>query len=229
MTRLAIVGMGKMGEAIRTLAVSKGFQVVAQVDTGWDFSRDILNGAEVAVEFTVPSAAAENVKALVGAGCAVVCGTTGWYDARPAVEQYVKEQGGALLVASNFSVGVNLLEQLVEQAGRLFANAPGFDAHIVETHHTAKKDAPSGTAITLERAVARGIGHSVPISSVRVGSVPGIHELVFDAPFETVRITHDARDRKVFAEGALVAARWLVGRKGIFTMRDVIALPGTET
>ena len=226
MPRLAIIGMGKMGRAIEQLAPERGFEVVARIDPhaggARSISRDTLNGAEVAVEFTVPDAAPGNIRAALDAGCAVVVGTTGWYAQREALERHARDAGGALLVAPNFSPGVAAFTEIVRAAARALRSAPGFDAHMVETHHTAKKDAPSGTAVSLERAAAAEWGRDVPITSVRTGSVPGTHELVFDAPFEQIRIEHVARDRRVFADGALLAARWLVGRKGVFTMQDVI-------
>jgi 4-hydroxy-tetrahydrodipicolinate reductase len=223
--RLAIVGMGKMGHAIAELGPSRGCEVVARLDeaeTARGITRDLLCDADVAVEFTTPKAAEANILALVAAGCPVVVGTTGWYDALPRVRSEVEKQGGALLTATNFSLGVNIFEQIAEFAARLLGRAPGFEAHLVETHHSAKKDAPSGTALTLGRAASATWGRDIPIASVRVGSVPGTHEFVFDAPFEQIHLEHIARDRRVFAEGALVAARWLVGKKGVFTMKDVL-------
>lgn len=229
--RLAVVGMGKMGRAIATLAAERDFEVVATLDeaqTRAGITRDLLGGADVAIEFTTPSAAPGNVRALIDAGCPVVVGTTGWYDALPALTAYARERDGALLWAPNFSVGVNLFQRVVAEAARLFGAAPGFDAHLVETHHTAKKDAPSGTALALEGVAAKALGRAIPITSIRTGSVPGTHELIFDAPFETVRLEHVARDRRVFAEGALVAARWLHGRRGVFEMKDVLDSSSAE-
>ncbi|HYD55036.1 MAG TPA: dihydrodipicolinate reductase C-terminal domain-containing protein, partial [Gemmatimonadaceae bacterium] len=155
----------------------------------------------------------------------VVVGTTGWYAHLPVVSAHVRERDGALLWAPNFSIGVNLFQELVARAAALMRGAASFDVHLVETHHAAKKDAPSGTAGSLARAASHGLGREVPITSVRTGHVPGTHELVFDAPFESIRLEHVARDRRVFAEGALAAARWLAGRRGVFTMRDLLAAP----
>lgn len=226
MPRLAIIGMGKMGHAIEQLAPERGFEVVARIDpSGGDapaVSREALRGAEVAVEFTVPAAAPANIRAAIEAGCAVVVGTTGWYESREALERFARERKGALLVAPNFSVGVAAFTEIVRAAARALKAAPGVDAHLIETHHTAKKDAPSGTAASLERVAAQEWGRPIPITSVRTGSVPGTHEFVFDAPFEQIRIEHVARDRRVFADGALLAARWLCGKQGVFTMQDVI-------
>jgi len=226
--RLAIVGMGKMGQLIAQLAPTRDFEVVARLDhveTTAGVTRQTLNGADVAVEFTVPEAAPDNIRAIIAAGCPVVVGTTGWYDRLDDVKRDVNASNGALLAAANFSLGVNIFEQVVARAAELFAAVPGFDAHMIETHHSAKKDAPSGTAITLAKAAAAASGREMPITSVRVGSVPGIHEVIFDAQFEQVRLQHVARDRRVFAEGALVAAGWLVGRRGVFTMKDVLDSP----
>lgn len=225
--RLALVGMGKMGHALEQLAPERGWEVVARLDEaenagGAGLTRETLHGADVVVDFTTPGAAVANVRAAVGAGCPIVVGTTGWYDALPALAAWVRERRGAMLTAPNFSIGVNLFEQIVAAASRLLASAPGFDAHLVETHHAAKKDAPSGTALKLATTAAAALGREVPISSVRTGSVPGTHELLFDAPFEQIRLEHVARDRRVFAEGALVAAGWLIGKQGVFTMQDVL-------
>ena len=229
--RLAIVGMGRMGHAIASLAPERGWDVVAQLDvrhTGDGITREMLRGADVAVEFTTPAAAPANVRALIAAGCPTVVGTTGWYDELPAIAEAVRTAGGALLTAPNFSLGVNIFEQIAAYAASLVRQAPGFEAHLVETHHSAKKDAPSGTALTLGRSASGAWGADIPITSVRTGSVPGTHEFIFDAPFEQIHLEHIARDRRVFAEGALVAARWLIGRRGVFTMRDVLATPPRE-
>ena len=229
-TPLALIGLGRMGRALVDLAPDRGFQVVARLGRGQAITRESLAGAVVAIEFTVPESAAANVFACAAAGCPVVVGTTGWYGQLPAVTAEVDRSGGAMLYAPNFSVGVAIFHRIVAEAARLFAGAASFDAHLVETHHAAKKDAPSGTAAALEQTAATASGKPLPITSVRVGSVPGTHELVFDAPFEQVRLVHEARDRRVFAEGALVAARWLVevGRRGVFTMQDVLATSATS-
>lgn len=223
--RLAIVGMGKMGRAIAELAPQRGWEVAAtldEVEVGRGITRTSLGGADVAVEFTVPTAAPANIRAIVAAGVPAVVGTTGWYGQLDAIAADVRAHDGALLAAANFSLGVNIFEQIAEYAARLLANTPGFDAHLVETHHNAKKDAPSGTAGTIAKSASAGLGRAIPITSVRIGSVPGTHELIFDAPFEQIHLEHIARDRRVFAEGALVAAQWLIGRRGVFNMRDVL-------
>jgi len=225
--RLAIIGLGKMGRAIDQLAPERGFDVVARIDPdGGDATsvkRDALNGADVAVEFTVPTASPANIRAAIDAGCPIVVGTTGWYDRRGEIEKFASERKGAVLIAPNFSVGVAAFGEIVKAAARALRSAPGFDAHITETHHSAKQDAPSGTAANLEKLAAKEWGRGIPITSIRTGSVPGTHEFLFDAPFEQIRIEHVARDRRVFADGALLAAKWLIGKRGVFTMSDVLA------
>lgn len=219
--RLAIVGHGKMGRAVEQLAGEQGDRVVAILGAGDAITRETLRDAQVAVEFTTPDAAPANIRACLAAGCAVVSGTTGWYDEMDAIRADVARHDGALLCAANFSVGVHIMLRLAALAGSLIASA-GLDAQIVETHHAAKKDAPSGTAKLLASATGSALGRDVPVASVRTGSVPGTHELIFDGPFEQLRIEHVARDRRVFAAGALVASHWLAGKRGVFTMRDVL-------
>lgn len=224
--RIALIGMGKMGRAIAMLAAERDATIVAELDSthpsGGVITRASLNGADVAIEFTLPAAAPANIRACIAAGCPVVVGTTGWYQELPALTREVVAAGGALLAAPNFSVGVAIFDRVVAEAARLFGRVSGVDAHLVETHHREKKDAPSGTADALARTVEGAMGRAIPITSVRVGSVPGTHEVVFDSAFEQVRLVHEARDRRVFAEGALVAARWLVGRTGVYGMQDVL-------
>lgn len=231
--RLAIVGDGKMGRAINDLARERGFVVTAMLGAadnpdGTAIIRARLGDAEVVVEFTEPEAAPANIIAAARAGYPVVTGTTGWATRLDEVRSAVTEANGALVYAPNFSIGVNLFLAIAAAAGRIMRSAPEFDAHILETHHAAKKDAPSGTAIALERAAAAALGRSIPTSSVRTGHVPGTHELSFDGAFEQLRLMHMARDRRVFADGALRAAMWVRGKRGIFTMRDVLDL-GPET
>lgn len=224
--RLLIIGDGKMGRAIEQLARERGHDVVdvlgAAANAGGGGIADRAAACDVAIEFTEPTAARANVAACIAGGLPVVTGTTGWYDALPALELEVTRRGGALFWAPNFSLGVALVVELARRAGEAFARQPQFDAHLVETHHRAKKDAPSGTGAALASATASALGRDVPITSVRVGHVPGTHTLVFDGPFEQVTLTHEARDRRVFADGALRAAEWLVGRRGVFTMRDLV-------
>jgi 4-hydroxy-tetrahydrodipicolinate reductase len=226
MTRLAVIGDGKMGRLVASLAPAMGFEVVAQLgraQTQGGLTLEALAGAEVVVEFTVPDAAADIVRACTTLGVPVVSGTTGWDAERAIVESFVRGSGGALLWAPNFALGVHLFAKVVAEAARRFAHAgAGFDAHLIETHHAQKLDAPSGTARLLATVAEQARGRTVPVTSVRTGHVPGTHEIVFDAPFEQVRLVHEARDRRVFAAGALTAARWLVGKRGVFTLDDFL-------
>jgi len=228
--RVALIGMGRMGRALDALAAEHDCAIVARLDrirvAREGITRETLGGADVAIEFSVPDAALENAAACLRAGVPVVIGTTGWLDQLDTLHATLRETNGRALWAPNFSPGVQLMLALVEVAGRLFRHAPSFDAHLVETHHTAKLDAPSGTAIALQARTERALGRAVPVTSIRAGSVPGTHELLLDAPYESVSITHTARDRRVFADGALAAARWLAAtsRPGLHSMRDVLGL-----
>lgn len=225
--QLAIIGTGRMGKTIAALAPEMGWNVAVAFDArsnvrGTGITPTTLRGADVAVEFTEPDAAPANIHACIAAGCPVVVGTTGWYAELPAIRTEVERSAGALLWAPNFAVGVNVFVELVRYAGTLLAKVEGFDAHVTETHHIAKKDAPSGTAALLRDALSGTLGRDVAVTSVRTGSVPGTHEVMLDAPFEQILLRHEARDRRVFAAGALTAAAWLIGRRGVFTMRDML-------
>jgi 4-hydroxy-tetrahydrodipicolinate reductase len=218
-----------MGQAIRDLAQAKGWKVAAMLGEresagGSGITRSTLGDADVALEFTEPKAAVANITAALRAGVPVVAGTTGWYQELPTVTRVANEAGNALLWSPNFSLGVNALIELARYAGTLMQPLAQFDAHIVETHHSKKRDAPSGTAIAIAQAASEGLGRDIPTTSIRTGSVPGTHELILDGMFEQLSLTHVARDRRVFAEGALAAADWLVGKRGVFTMRDVLKL-----
>ena len=223
--RVALMGYGKMGRAIRQLAVERGWTVtgIVERDKG---GLTALGGADVAIEFTAPGAAVGNIRAALGAGRPIVVGTTGWYDELPAIEQEVADANGALLWAPNFALGAVLFRRIVEEAARRLSAIAEVDPHLIETHHAAKRDAPSGTARALAHAAEAALGRTIPVTSVRVGSVPGTHEVLFDAPFEQIRLEHVVRDRRVFAAGALHAAEWLIGRKGVFTLDDVLATDG---
>jgi len=224
--RIAIIGGGLMGHAVKELADERGITVAGMLDSAAmedesGATKELLSGADVALEFSTPTAAVANIGVCLEAGCPVVVGTTGWYEQLQEVEASVEASGGSLLWASNFSLGVALLTKLVERAGELASSLEQFDVQLTETHHTLKRDAPSGTALTLEGEMSRAMGRSIPITSVRTGFVPGTHEVTLDGPFERITLAHEARDRRVFADGALTAAAWLHGRKGVFTMADV--------
>jgi len=226
--KIAVIGDGKMGKTIADMAKARGWTVTAvlgekQNAGGRGITRESLKGPDVAIEFTEPKSAEWNIRACVDAGCPVVVGTTGWYGTLDAITREVKKANGAMLWSANFSIGIQIFLDLARRAGALVADIEGWDAHIVETHHVAKKDAPSGTAIVLEQAAREGLGRKVPITSIRTGAVPGTHKLILDSQAEQLSITHDVRDRAVFAAGALAAADWLVGKHGVFTMRDFLS------
>ena len=213
-----------MGRAVRDLARAEGHEVVAELDIG-QVSQAALKGADVAIEFTQPDAAAENLIRLAGWKVPTVCGTTGWYDRLGDIRAAVEKAGTALVYAPNFSVGVQVLLQIARATGEVLKSRPELTAHLVETHNTAKKDAPSGTAIAL-RDVLRVADpkREYPITSVREGDVPGTHEVHIDGPGESLTLQHVAHDRTTFARGALVAARWLTDkpRRGVFTFDQVL-------
>lgn len=213
--RVAVVGLGRMGSAVCAFARDAGWTVVAEIARLERPGQ--LAGADVAVEFTTPAAAPGNIATCLAARCPVVVGTTGWHEQLPEVGAAVQASGGALFWAPNFSIGACVLAMLAARARRLLPLA-GFPAAIVETHHRAKRDAPSGTAL----AIARGLEPDVPIASLRLGQVPGTHAVLFDGAFEQLHLEHVVRDRRVFAEGAVTAAAWLIGRRGVFTMDDML-------
>lgn len=225
--RIAILGMGKMGREVDGVARERGIDVVARLDVAEIADRSgalaALKGAQVAVDFTTPDSAVPNIDLCLDAGCPVVVGTTGWYGELAQVRARVEKKNGALLWAPNFSVGVALVRALCARAGELLRHLEGYEVRLTETHHAQKKDAPSGTALLLRDALASS-GREVPITSIRTGSVPGRHEVAIDGAYEQIVISHDVSNRRVFADGALRAALWLRGRKGVFTMDDVLGL-----
>jgi 4-hydroxy-tetrahydrodipicolinate reductase len=180
---------------------------------------------DVAIDFTYPDAVRSNVETLAQLGISTVVGTTGWAADEPAVRTAVTGSGIGVVVAPNFSVGVVVFEAIVNRAAGLLASRPEFGAFLHEAHHAAKRDAPSGTALLLERGMRdAGYARPVDVSSTRAGYLPGTHTVGFDGPAETIVLTHTARDRTAFARGALTAARWVQGRRGWFTMKDVLGV-----
>jgi 4-hydroxy-tetrahydrodipicolinate reductase len=231
-TRLAILGRGKMGTLIASLAHDYGFMVVAHLDrdeTTNGVTATALKSAEVVIEFTTPTSAARLVRDCLALDLPVVSGTTGWDADRAMVEVAAKGGKGALLWAPNFALGVHLFGKLVAEASRtLAAPAAGYAPRMVETHHTRKLDAPSGTAKLLASIAEKSGGKRVPIESIREGDVVGTHEIIFDGEFDDIRLVHTARDRKVFAAGALAAAKWLTGKRGVFTLDDFLSSSGAK-
>lgn len=223
---IAVIGDGKMGRTIAQMVQERGWHLTAMLGAehnqgGAGITRRALGDPDVAIEFTEPASAVPNIMACIHEGVPVVVGTTGWYNSLPVITEAANEEGASLLWAANFSIGVNLFIELARQAARIMSRSE-FSAAMVETHHSAKKDAPSGTALAIRNAMEAELGKELPVTSIRTGSVPGTHELLFDAPFEQITLRHEARDRRVFADGALRAAAWLKGKKGVFTMRDVL-------
>jgi 4-hydroxy-tetrahydrodipicolinate reductase len=218
-----------MGREVDAAAQGRGVEVVARLDIQDAADRPAavaaLQRADVAIAFTVPSSAAGDIDLCLEAGTPVVVGTTGWYAELDGVRERVRAEGGTLLYAPNFSVGVALVKAMLERAATMLAQIEDFSVHITETHHAGKKDAPSGTALLLEAALA-GSGLDVPIESIRVGDVKGRHEVCIDGKYEQVVVSHEAHDRRVFADGALTAALWLRGRTGVFTLDDVLGTGG---
>jgi len=229
---LAIVGTGKMGRLIEQLAPEHGFEVRARFDIPniAELSRETLNGAGVAVEFTAPSAAPENLRRLAALGVNSVCGTTGWYDHLPQVRNAFAASGVALGDAPNFSIGVNLFIESVARAAALFAQHPEYEAWGWEIHHSAKKDAPSGTLKKLAEEIrGAGFSGSLTLSANRAGAHTGTHEIGFDSPADTITLRHTARSREGFAHGALLAARWIAGKKGVFEFREILGELGRSS
>jgi 4-hydroxy-tetrahydrodipicolinate reductase len=224
--RLLLVGHGRMGKLVEALAPEYGAQV-AGVITARDSERSLLEGSygpvDVAVDFTLADAVPRNLPLLAERRINVVIGTTGWSAHEPAMREVASRAGIGVLSAPNFSLGVNLFQLLVEEAARRFAGRESYGAWINELHHATKKDAPSGTALQLRSSMERaGYSRAIDVSSTRAGSIPGTHTVGFDGPADTVTLTHTVRDRAVFARGALEAARWLKGKQGWFTMRDLL-------
>jgi 4-hydroxy-tetrahydrodipicolinate reductase len=226
--RIVIVGNGKMGKAVAALAEERGHQVDAALGAeenagGKALTKERLAGADVAVEFTRPDAVVSNLERLIEAGIPTVSGTTGWTAELPRITQLVKRHSGALLHSSNFSVGVQLFLRAAQQLGREFSGRAGFDAFILEEHHAAKRDAPSGTARVLQEKLRElDAERPFPITSVRAGAIPGTHQLTYEGPFERVSLSHVARSRQGFAAGALAAAEWLPGHPGVHRFEDML-------
>jgi 4-hydroxy-tetrahydrodipicolinate reductase len=237
--RIALIGYGKMGKAIEAIALEQGHTIGLAISSGnqQDFTAQNLSGYDVAIEFTNPHSAVNNLKKCIAAGIPVVCGSTGWLEQWEEVAAFCKEQNGALLYASNFSLGVNLFFELNRVLAELMEQHPGYDVTIDEIHHTQKKDAPSGTAITLAEQVLQQISRKtswvnhtaenaseLAIISQRIDPAPGTHTVKYHSAIDDIEITHTAHSRTGFASGALQAALFLAEKKGIYTMKDVLGL-----
>src|SRR6476469_280178 len=231
--RIAIVGNGKMGKAVAAHAAERGHTIHTVVHrlenpAGGALTKDRLSGADVVIEFTRPDAVVANLERLIELGIPTVTGTTGWTDALPRLTALVEKRGGSLLHSANFSVGVHLFFRAADELARNFRGRPEFVVSILEEHHASKVDAPSGTALLLQRQLwSEEPGRRFPITSVRAGTSPGTHTLTYDGPHETVTLSHVAKGREAFAAGTLAAAEWLAGHRGVFTFEEML-FGGTE-
>ena len=238
--RIGLIGYGKMGRAIERIALAKGYDVPTVFDETnlAELTLENLKKVDVAIEFSTPQSAADNVLKCIEAGVPVVCGTTGWLDKMDEVKKVCIEKNGAFFYASNYSIGVNLFFKLNEYLAGLMKSHPQYFASMEEIHHIHKKDEPSGTAITLADGIIKNHGGitkwvlnvnepkdgELAIESIRIGEVPGTHTIYYTSEADEIKISHEAYSRKGFAEGAVHAAVWLVGRKGVFGMKDMLGL-----
>jgi 4-hydroxy-tetrahydrodipicolinate reductase len=221
-----------MGQLVGELAGQYGCEVAGVIDPnspkhGGGPDDERWRGVDVAIDFSTPDSVLKNGPVLADRGINLVVGTTGWSSEEQQLRRIIAEAGVGIVVAPNFSTGVVLFESIVAHAAKLFANQDDVGAFLHESHHAAKKDAPSGTALLLKDAMERaGYARRIDVSSARAGHIPGTHTIGFDGPAETVTLTHAARDRTAFARGALAAAQWVNGKRGWFTMRDVLGVGG---
>jgi 4-hydroxy-tetrahydrodipicolinate reductase len=236
---IALIGYGKMGKAIEQIAIERGHVVVLKIDfdNQHHFTKENLQKADVAIEFTGPHSAFENVIKCLEYGVPLVCGSTGWLDKWPDAKAVCEKNDGALLYASNFSVGVNLFFEINKYVAALLNKHPEYNISMEEIHHTQKKDAPSGTAITLAEQIlannhlkkswvneAAATTDELSIISKRIDPAPGTHSIKYASAIDDIEITHTAHSRTGFATGAVVAAEFLKGKKGIFSMKEVLGL-----
>lgn len=235
--KAAIIGYGKMGREIEKLLLERGHEVALVIDQEnyHELDAEHLRGVDVALEFTTPSTAYENLKRCIECHTPVVSGTTGWTERLEELETYCKANGGALFYASNFSLGVNLLFRLNRQLAQLMNRFGHYEVSIEEVHHTQKKDAPSGTAITLAEGIIAELerktgwvnepeaeSNKIAITSVREGMIPGIHTINYESADDKLELRHEIKNRRTLAEGAVVAAEFLCGKVGVYTMEDLL-------
>jgi 4-hydroxy-tetrahydrodipicolinate reductase len=221
--KILLVGHGRMGRLVEDLAASYDCEVVGVVTRRAAGTALDAKGAEVAIDFSIGSAVPETLSGLAAQRIDVVIGTTGWQVYEGACRQIVDQAGIGVIASANFAIGLHIFRRVVSEAAARFAAQPDFGAWIHESHHAGKKDAPSGTALLLRHTMAEsGYARPVDLSSTRAGSIPGTHTVGFDGPSEAVTLIHTVRDRSVFARGALDAARWVRGKKGWFTVEDMV-------
>ena len=233
--KIALIGYGKMGKTIENIALERGHEVVLRLDVNnpEDFKR--LAEADIAIEFTRPESAVDNLKRCMSVKVPVVCGTTGWLEHYDEVSKLCHDNNAAFFYASNYSIGVNIFFEINRQLAAMMNNYPMYDIKMEETHHTQKLDAPSGTAITLAKGIienvsrktnwvcdTEGAADDLVITSKRIDPAPGTHVVTYDSPIDAIEITHTAHSREGFATGAVLAAEWLFGKKGVFSMKDML-------
>jgi 4-hydroxy-tetrahydrodipicolinate reductase len=236
---IALLGYGKMGKAIEEVAIQRGHKIVLKIDENnlADFNKEKIGKADVAIEFTGPHTAIDNIRKAIGFGIPLICGSTGWTEKMNEINALVEEKAGAFLYASNFSVGVNIFFEVNKKLATLMAPHKEYEVILEEIHHTQKKDAPSGTAITLAEQVLAEIKRKkrwvnelsdspedLEIISQREDPAPGTHSIKYSSAIDTIEIIHTAHNRKGFALGAVLAAEFIKDKKGIFSMKDVLSL-----
>ena len=231
--KIALLGYGKMGKVIERIALERGHEIVLKKDQNNTFEG--LSIADVAIDFSVPDSAVANISECLNNGIPVISGTTGWLADYPKMVQLCEEKNGSFIYASNFSLGVNVFFELNEYLAKMMTNLKQYNVSMEEIHHTQKLDAPSGTAITLAEGVIKHtdyanwtletpISNEIHIEAKRIENVPGTHSIFYDSEVDQIEIKHTAHSREGFALGAVVAAEWLVGKKGVFNMKDVLGL-----
>ncbi len=232
--KIALLGYGKMGKVIEKIALHRGHEIILRKDQTTTFEG--LQFADVAIDFSVPSAAVSNISQCLKNGIPVVSGTTGWLDEYSKMEALCQEKMGAFIYASNFSLGVNLFFELNDYLAKMMSKFNQYSVSMEEIHHTQKLDAPSGTAISLAKGVIANSNYSdwslkknldknhIYIDAQRIENVPGTHSIFYKSEVDTIEIKHEAHNRNGFAIGALIASEWIIGKKGVFTMRDVLEL-----
>lgn len=225
--KLALIGCGAMGKLVAAQASENGDEIglrLSSTDASKSFDElvEALRGHDAAIDFSVADAVIRNVELCARARVPLVEGTTGWNDREADVRKLVDQNGATLVYGANFSIGVNIFYRIVSQAAKLLSNVDGYGTFIEEEHHMRKKDAPSGTALRLQALMNEFIKTEIPVASVRAGHIPGTHKIGFDSAADQITLTHTARSRAGFAAGALMAAHWVVGKKGVFEFSDVI-------
>ncbi|CAN5680398.1 4-hydroxy-tetrahydrodipicolinate reductase [soil metagenome] len=221
--KIALIGYGKMGRIIESLAQEKGDEIVSRIDeTNFENLSEQLEAADVAIDFSNAEAVRKNVEACLAANIPLVEGTTGWNADKDEIKNLVESKNGAFVFGANFSVGVNLFYRIAGFASELFSKFDDYEAFIEEQHHSRKLDAPSGTALKLKEIVEKNIKKDFSVSATRAGRIPGTHRVGFDGNADQILLEHFARSREGFASGAILAAHWIVGRKGFYEFTDVM-------